>query len=110
MKIPKIRGNEVKKTFEDGKRIKTVYFHFIYRKNLSGYTRTMIIIGKRFGNAVKRNRMKRVFREVLRLEKENIISGVDIIILPKNKAMKADFHFLRMVFKDIIKRESLIQI
>lgn len=45
-------------------------------------TRMGIITGKRFGNAVRRNRVKRVIRESFRLAKHDIPKGLDIVVIP----------------------------
>ena len=42
-----------------------------------------LVISRRYGNAVKRNRIKRFIRETFRTHKHDFPRGVDLIVQPK---------------------------
>ncbi|MDX1411106.1 MAG: ribonuclease P protein component, partial [Nitrospirales bacterium] len=48
-----------------------------------------IIVGRRFGNAVLRNRAKRVFRELARTTRVEMGGGKEFLIFPKRKALQS---------------------
>jgi ribonuclease P protein component len=54
---------------------------FIAENNL-GYGRLGISIGKAFGNAVRRNRFKRLVRETFRQCQDQIPAGFDYLVMP----------------------------
>lgn len=47
------------------------------------YSRLGLMVGRRHGDAVRRNRVKRLLREAFRLEDEVIPAGYDLICIPK---------------------------
>src|SRR5690349_9675621 len=56
-----------------------------------GRSRLGLSVGAVVGNAVKRNRWKRVIREAFRLSRQQIPVGLDLVVRPQ-KGAKADFH------------------
>lgn len=47
------------------------------------HPRMGVTIGKRHGNAVHRNRLRRLLREAFRLEQHNLPAGFDCLIVPR---------------------------
>ena len=64
-----------------GKRHYTKHFAVIIKENERGITRLGITVSKRVGNAVRRNRIKRLVREFFRLNKHQIPKGYDVMII-----------------------------
>ncbi|VTS01864.1 ribonuclease P protein component [Tuwongella immobilis] len=47
------------------------------------HLRIGLSVSRRVGNAVKRNRIKRLFREAFRLSKSELPPGLDLILIPR---------------------------
>jgi len=69
-----------------GKRFKTGHFTVLFNKNGLIITRLGITVSKRTGNAAKRNRIKRLVRELFRLNKGSFPKGYDIVVIGKKGA------------------------
>ena len=69
--------------YEDGVRVNSKNFIVILSRNQAGNKRLGITVTKKVGNAVKRNRIKRLLREFFRLNKETLPDSHDIVIIVK---------------------------
>lgn len=69
-----------------GKSYQTTHFRVILKQNGLGITRLGITVSKKIGNAVKRNKTKRLIREFFRLHKTYFPQGYDIVIAAKKGA------------------------
>ncbi len=65
-----------------------------YNENNGLAVRGGVTVSVRHGNAVQRNRIKRLCREAFRLEKKNLQPGYDFILAPR-KGAKLDVQGLR---------------
>lgn len=73
-------------------------------KNRLGYSRLGITTSKKIGNAVQRNRARRVLREALRKVEPNMKIGYDIVLVARFKTTLCKSTQLEPVL-----RESLTQ-
>ncbi|MBN1345291.1 MAG: ribonuclease P protein component [Phycisphaerae bacterium] len=48
-----------------------------------GHVRLGIPVGRKYGNAVRRNRVKRMIREAVRLEQWELECGYDLVCIPR---------------------------
>ncbi|HOJ50951.1 MAG TPA: ribonuclease P protein component [Syntrophales bacterium] len=77
------KKRDFERVFSEGRRSYSVHFSWVVAPNKEGKTRFGIIAGRKVGRAVKRNRVKRLLREVFRLNKTRFPAGCDIIIIVK---------------------------
>lgn len=72
-------------------------------------TRVGIIVGRRFGNAVRRNRAKRVFRDLARQLYPDLVPGRGLLVFPKRDALLQSREELTNVWKSSLERMQLLR-
>ena len=60
------------------------YVVILYKENGLGYTRTAFVASKKVGNAVTRNRARRLMKEAYRSMQSDIVKGFDIVFVARN--------------------------
>lgn len=84
------------------KRFETEHFQLILRKNNKDTKRLGLVVGRRAGGAVSRNRIKRLIREFFRLNRERMPESSDLIVLAKEnieiEGYRDVFDELRVIF------------
>jgi len=93
---------------QHGRRTSTACFNLLVCKTEAGASRVGIIVGKRFGIAVRRNRAKRLFRELTRQVHGELISGHDVLVFPKRDALGLPFEDLKGMWRATLRRQGLL--
>ena len=86
-----VRRAEFEAVYRGGRRRTSATFVIFLRPNGSEKTRFGMSVKKALGNAVARNRIRRRVREALRLHREEIVPGWDVVIHPNRAAGTMDF-------------------
>jgi ribonuclease P protein component len=86
-----VRRSEYDAVYREGRRRTSREFTIFLRPNGLEISRFGWSIKKALGNAVRRNRIRRRLREILRLHRQEIATGWDIVIHPRSTAATAEF-------------------
>ena len=68
------------------------------RRNRLGRNRFGFTVSKKLGKAVVRNRVRRRMREIARLNNDALLSGYDIILVARGKAVNEKYRKLNDAF------------
>jgi ribonuclease P protein component len=102
------KRRDFKEVYEHGKSVATRGLVLYYFANSSNLTKTGFVAGKKVGNAVIRNRVKRLLREVFRIHKDEIKSGLDLIFIARLPFAKYDYYQAAAEMKRILQRSGLL--
>ncbi|MBF0290886.1 MAG: ribonuclease P protein component [Nitrospinae bacterium] len=85
-----LKRREFSDTLLKGKRFRGEMLEFTYLPNGGEISRLGLTVTRKTGKAARRNRIKRLLREVFRLNRTHLVEGVDLIIRvnPKNPPVK----------------------
>jgi ribonuclease P protein component len=100
-------SRDIESVKRQGRRFSTGVFNLMAYKADDIPSRVGIVVGRRFGNAVRRNRVKRVFRELVRELYEELIPGHSIVIFPKREALVESFEGLKRQWLAVLDRAHL---
>ena len=92
----------------EGRRCQTSLFSVMFCLSPTEETRIGIVVGRRFGKAVARNRGKRIFRELVRKTRSLLVQGYDIIIFPKQPVLTKSHRTLCDSWVRVLAREGLL--
>jgi ribonuclease P protein component len=78
----RVRGRrDFEKAYEEGKKVVTPEFALFARPNGEPYSRLGVTTTRRLGKAVVRNRARRLVREAFRTHREQIPTGLDLVVV-----------------------------
>lgn len=68
-----------------------------------------IIVGRRFGVAVRRNRAKRVFRALGREVVKDMNPGYEFLVFPKREALSLPHDELKEAWNSALRRQGIVE-
>ena len=99
-----LKGYEFKHVLDSG--LKVVHPNFVLYGSLHSENRLGLIVSKKVGKAVTRNKVKRRIRESYRLRlpemRENL--GFDLVVIARNRSRKVGFQEFDRSFANCIER------
>ena len=98
------RSGEYQRAFKAGIRVHGRFFTVVMSPNGTALVRVGIVASRKLGDAVTRNRAKRLIREVFRRMATPGSAGVDVVVIPRAALFDAPFESLQDDFSGIFKR------
>jgi ribonuclease P protein component len=80
-----------------------------YVENGLNESRLAVVIGRKYGNAVKRNRFKRLVREFFRLWKDKFVVCLDIVFLAKYPQRYVVYGDIKNDLVSLLEKERLLK-
>jgi ribonuclease P protein component len=102
------RHTDIERVKRTGRRFETPLFNLVSYKLPSTQTQIGIVVGKRLGGAVLRNRTKRIFRELARQVRFQFLEGWHILVFPRRKALTVSHLCLRTTWISALQHEGLL--
>lgn len=90
-----------RRIYRQGKSYVTPYFVIYFKRNRLKINRLGITATKKIGNAVERNRAKRVIKEAYRLLEQKLPDGLDIVIVARRKSVFSKMQSLMSVLRGL---------
>ena len=102
-------SGDIERVKRHGRRVSTSLFNLLALKMGEAPGRVGIIVGKRFGNAVRRSRAKRVFRALVRHLSPELIPGIALLVFPKREALVQPSAELARIWETSLRRVHLLR-
>jgi len=103
------RSRDIEYAKEHGSRIATALFNVVICRTDAIGSQVGIVVGKRFGRAVSRNRAKRLFRELTRQLRGQLLPGHALVVFPKRESIAQPFAVLKEVWLSALQRHRLLR-
>ena len=101
-------SREFTKTIKRGKSVADKYLIIYIFPNNIKINKIGISIGKKVGNSVTRNHVKRLIRESYRLIEGNIKIGFNIVFIPRESSAKVSFCDIKTSTVKLFKKLELL--
>ena len=104
------RNSEFQDILRTGKSFANRELVIYYKKKQNqDHFRIGISVGKKIGNAVTRNRIKRLIREAFTQLNEKIIPGVDIIVIARKPTIHMDGNQMKRSVSHLLNKQRFFK-
>jgi len=101
-------SRDIEHVKQHGRRLSTACFNLLICRTDAQTTRVGIVVGKRFGIAVRRNRAKRLFRELSRQVRGELAADHALLVFPKREALTLSFEKLQHLWWSTLRRQGVL--
>ena len=99
------RRSEFQQVFNTGFRVQGRFFTLIMAPNRVGTTRLGIVASRKIGDSVRRNRAKRLIREIFRTNVPvSRTPAADLVVIPRREVFDAGYSSLQEDFLSAFRR------
>ncbi|OGW67956.1 MAG: ribonuclease P protein component [Nitrospirae bacterium RIFCSPLOWO2_02_FULL_62_14] len=103
------KSGDIERVKKTGRRLPTPLFNLMSCRSDMPHARVGVIVGKRLGGAVVRNRAKRLFRELARRVRGRLVPGRDLLIFPRHGALEAAPLVLQEAWLAALRQQALMR-
>ena len=96
------------KVFRKGRSQGSEYLVLHYLRPRAAGLRIGFSVSKKVGKAVKRNRIKRVLREICRLHREDFREGYDLIFVARAKLTGIPYHMVEKTLLAVCRKAGVL--
>jgi ribonuclease P protein component len=96
------RRAEFQRVFDGGQRGRGRFLTMVVAERPAGGARLGIVASRKLGDSVRRNRAKRLIREIFR--QNNLAGAVDIVVIPRRELFDAAYAHLEEDFRTALAR------
>ena len=103
------KNEEFQKAFKQGKSYANRQFVVYCLKKDQTEFRIGLSVGKKIGNAVKRNQIKRYIRQTFLELKNDVRQDMDYVIIARTQAATLDFHETKKSLEHVLKIAKVLK-
>ena len=103
----KLNG-DFRRLYNRGKAVTNPALVMYYMKNRAGICRIGITTGKKIGNAVERNRSRRIIREAFRAVIKDVDGSYDFVFVARSKTKYLKSTYIEAVMRDMMQTNNII--
>jgi ribonuclease P protein component len=101
-------NNDFRRIYNRGKSFVSSGVVVYVTKNNAGFNRIGLTVGKKIGNAVKRNRAKRVMREAFISLEHRLKNGYDIVLVARGKTVFIKSTEVNKYLNDLLTKAGIL--